>query len=244
MSKTLAPCGTLAAYRRGCHCDECRAANTARVRRQADAKGIGPVTLAPCGTKAARNRHRRNAEQCETCALTPRTIHPCGTWQSRRRHKRNGETCQACDIQAATPRPATRDTPAPCGTTTARQRHKRNGETCNECGPERTLKPCGTVAAAKRHRVHGEKPCDLCLQAERDRSEADRRAKGSKPTNTIPTADLIEELRFLLNAGEGEHRILQAVGYAGRAGTLRSRLTQAGEHTLAAQILNPWDLAA
>lgn len=275
MSKTLSPCGTIAAYRRGCRCAECRVANRARVRRQGAAKGINPVVLAPCGTKSARSRHRRNGETCEACAPAGHKVHPCGTWQSRRRHARRGEqcdmcanvlapcgtsaarrrharnneTCAACATSPREPAPITTKTRplAPCGTTQARQRHQRRGETCNECGPinqPRTLRPCGTVAAAKRHRVHGEKPCDACLQAERDRSETDRRAKGSKPSNTIPTADLIEEIRFLLNAGEGEARILSAVGYTGRAGTLRSRLTQAGEHTLAAQIFNPWDLAA
>jgi hypothetical protein len=56
--------------------------------------------------------------------------------------------------------------------------------------------------------------------------------------------ELITEARFLLNAGEGEARVLQALGYEGRAHSLRTRLTQAGEHTLATAILNPWDLAA
>ncbi|WP_328344860.1 hypothetical protein [Micromonospora sp. NBC_00421] len=40
----------------------------------------------------------------------------------------------------------------------------------------RTFKPCGTPAAARRHRTRGEKPCDLCMPAEREADRA-RRAK-------------------------------------------------------------------
>jgi hypothetical protein len=274
MSRTVAPCGTCASYRRGCRCDECRAANRDRVRKQAAAKGVKPRTLAPCGSKAAKSRHRRNGETCDACGPAGQETHPCGTWQSRRRHGRNGEQCDACahvlapcGTNAARRRHArnnetcptctkTRHKPAPkntkarplapCGSTQARQRHKRRGETCNECGPlnqTKELQPCGTVAAAKRHRVHGEKPCPPCLQAERDRSEAARRAKGSKITNTTPFDELIDEIQFLIMCGEGEQRILQATGYTGRAGTLRSRLTQAGQHNLANQVFG-YELAA
>lgn len=251
MSKEPPPCGTYPAYRRGCRCEPCRASNRERVRRQTLNKGAGPRVLAPCGTKAAKQRHRARGESCDTCAATSgRTVHECGTWQSRRRHKRNNETCTVCDNSKPTPKPRTQPRElAPCGTQAARKRHKRANDTvCDTCWPTRktpaprTLQPCGTIAAAKRHRYSGEPVCEPCLTAERDRATYERRQRGIPERLTLQ--ELIDEARFLLNAGEGEARILQATGYTGRAGTLRARLTQAGHHQLANQILNPWDLAA
>jgi hypothetical protein len=218
MSRELAVCGTLASYRRGCRCDDCRAANTARVRKHARAKGIQPVKLAPCGTNAAKNRHRRNGETCETCVPVRRETHPCGTWQSRRRHKRNNETCGVCATTARTV-PSTPRTTKP-----------------------RELKPCGTIAAAKRHFAHGEPVCEPCRRAVNEYDTQNRRARGIP--ERLTTEDLVTEARFLLNAGEGEARILNALGYTGRPHSLRTRLGKAGHHQLANQILNPWDLAA
>jgi hypothetical protein len=60
----------------------------------------------------------------------------------------------------------------------------------------------------------------------------------------VTTPELINEITFLLNAGEGEARILQAVGYVGRNKALRDRLHKANRHDLANRVLNPWDLAA
>jgi hypothetical protein len=255
MSKTVAPCGTCASYRRGCKCDDCRAANRDRVRKQAEAKGVKPVALAPCGSKAAKNRHRRNGETCPECAPVSQKIHPCGTWQSRRRHARNNETCTVCDASKTTHKaPLTPRELAPCGTPSAKRRHRNRGETCQTCtAPKpaptprnpRPLKPCGTEAALKRHYAHGEQPCDTCIEGarkqSRERGETLRRTKGIPQRATIE--DLITEIRFLINAGEGEHRILQATGYTGRNNALRTRLAAAGQHQLSAQIFG-WDLAA
>lgn len=190
---------------------------------------------AQCGTYEARRRHKRKNETCEKCGpIQPRQIAPCGTKQARERHRRNKETCTTCDD-------ARNITPlAPCGTPSARRRHRGRGETCDTCGPIREYKPrkhnpCGTEQAYKRHKYRGEEPCETCATAHNERT-------GHHSKITIE--DLIAEIRFLVNAGEGTHRILQATGYLGREGTLRSRLTQAGQHHLAQQALNPWDLAA
>jgi len=271
--RKVLPCGTAASYKRGCRCEPCTAAARERQRSQARSKGIKPRVVAPCGSKSAKARHKARGEQCEACAPTGHKHHPCGTWQARRRHARSGEscdvcalilapcgtsaarrrharnneTCATCTVTRPEPAPATtKNKPlAPCGTTQARQRHKRRDETCTECGPinqPKQVKPCGTPAALKRHRYHNDPPCDVCLKADRERAEVVRRAKGIP--EHITTEELIQELRFLLNAGEGTHRILTATGYKGREHSLRTRLGKAGHHQLAAQILNPWDLAA
>ena len=216
--KPAPPCGTYQAYRKGCRCEPCRATNRVRVRANARKKGVKPLVLAPCGTRAAKQRHRNNGESCDVCAMTGgRVIHECGTWQSRRRHARNNETCTVCDAS----KPVTKEPRAP--------------------REPKTPQPCGTAAAVKRHRYNNEPVCDLCRQADRERGETARREKGIPERITIE--DLIQEIRFLINAGEGEHRILQATGYVGRGHSLRTRLGKAGQHQLANQIFG-YELAA
>jgi hypothetical protein len=138
---------------------------------------------------------------------------------------------------------------APCGTTAARRRHDKNGEQCPTCGPIKRRpapQPCGTPAAFQRHKRAGQTPCEPCRVAYRQADAAKRR---KNPANTQPRSetnlnDLLNEIRFLLNAGEGEHRILQATGYQGRAKTLRGRLVTAGQQDLAQAVFNSWELAA
>lgn len=101
--------------------------------------------------------------------------------------------------------------------------------------------PCGTPAAYRRHIRHGETPCTTCVEAIR---EHDRNRKPRTTPPTLPKHNLIEEITFLLNAGEGTARILQATGYTGREHALRNRLYDYGQHHLATRIFNPWDLAA
>ena len=168
------------------------------------------------------------------------TLAPCGTRQARRRHKRNNTTCDVCDQAVKTPGG---NNLAPCGTAPARQRHKRRGETCTTCGPLQPVhppKPCGTAAAIKRHRYHSEPVCDVCKQGERARTSAASQAKGTK---RLTNAEFIEELTFLINAGEGQHRILTALGYQNKPDALHQRLYRAKRHDLTAQIFG-WDLAA
>ena len=167
---------------------------------------------------------------------------PCGSHNARRRHARNNETCTTCDN---TPRHQL----APCGTEAARRRHTANNQQCDTCGPRKTRpepQPCGTPAAFQRHRRHGQTPCEPCRAAYRAADAAKRR---KNPATTPPRSEtnlteLLNEIQFLLNAGEGEHRILQATGYEGRAKSLRCRLTKSGHHTLAMQVFNSWELAA
>lgn len=137
------------------------------------------------------------------------------------------------------------NSPAPCGTYTARRRHRRRGETCATCGNGKELQPCGTYGAYRRHRKAGEDACGPChaafLEYDRER-RAGRGAVAAKPF--LPSPVLIEEIRFLLNAGEGQQRIVTAMGYEGRAGVLRDRLYKLGEANLAQSIFAPWELAA
>ena len=149
-------------------------------------------------------------------------------------------------------RPHNTRTPAPCGTWTARRRHARNNQTCETChaakAPKtvpakpapRQLKPCGTNAAYQRHRRRNEH-CETCLTAQRDRDQANRRAKGIPPRLT--NAEFISELEFLISCGEGEQRILKALGYENRLHALHQRLYRTNRHDLAQQIFG-WDLAA
>jgi hypothetical protein len=241
-SRELAPCGTWASYRRGCRCESCTAANRDRQRAVSEAKGTRRVP-APCGTRSARRRHAAADETCETCAPGTKKPAPCGGHVARQRHKRRGETCTTCENAYKTNYRHT----APCGTPAAIRRHKKHGETCTTCGPitprqpRKPLQPCGTDAAIKRHRYRNEPVCETCKQGDRERGETLRRNKGVPERVTIE--DLITEIRFLINAGEGEHRILQATGYTGRNNALRTRLAAAGQHQLSAQIFG-WDLAA
>jgi hypothetical protein len=65
------------------------------------------------------------------------------------------------------------------------------------------------------------------------------------PYNRTPTPDLIEDITFLLNAGEGEQRILTATGYTGREQALKARLQKHGQTHLYHRITNNhWELAA
>jgi len=189
---------------------------------------------APCGTKNARRRHVRNNETCNTCQ-PPKQLAPCGTKQARRRHVTRGETCTTC-----TPKPRTL---APCGTISARKRHKARGETCEPCAPTIVIpQPCGTRAAYKRHYKNGEPPCDPCVQANRDATNERNRANGTKTRTTID--DLIEDITFLLNCGEGEHAILKATGYTTHPHSLRDRLQRHGRLDLYNRITNHYELAA
>jgi hypothetical protein len=132
---------------------------------------------------------------------------------------------------------------APCGTSAARKRHKKHGETCEPCTPKTvTPQPCGTRAAYKRHYAHGEAPCDPCIQANRDVTNERNRANGIQNRTTID--DLIEDIVFLLNCGEGEHAILKATGYLARPTSLRDRLQRHGRVDLYNRITNAWELAA
>jgi hypothetical protein len=107
----------------------------------------------------------------------------------------------------------------------------------------RTLKPCGTRAAYDRHTKEKTPYCDPCRQARRE-YRGQTKGKPRPNTNHTPTKDLLEEITFLLNAGEGTARILAATGYTGREKALRDRLAKHGQTHLANRILNPWELAA
>lgn len=171
------------------------------------------------------------------------TLAPCGTPNARRRHARKNETCETCGpLKHRLP-------PAPCGTRGAKDRHRRNNETCTTCGTPatRTPAPCGTPGAYRRHLRHGEPIDQACAQAARDKTNnrrRDRRKTPARAYTTTPLQDLIENITFLLNAGEGTGRILQATGYTGREDALRERLRGHGHGHLATRILNPWELAA
>ena len=211
----------------------------------------GHAPVAPCGTKSAKARHRRRGETCEACAPTQRAMQPCGTRASYKRGCRC-EPCIAANRADGRARAAaSRGTgsvagrkPAPCGTAQARRRHKRKGETCATCAESYKPQPCGTSAAYRRHQRANETPCQPCTDAYRAGKEKQRRNAGIQPRNTLTTDELVDEIRFLLGCGEGEHRILAAVGYAGRWKTLRGRLVQAGYADVADQVVMPWDLAA
>lgn len=111
------------------------------------------------------------------------------------------------------------------------------------------LQPCGTYGAAKRHQNRKEDMCDPCREAYNDaRREIERKrrlAKGQIPRlPSLKPADLLAEVQWLLNAGEGEQRILEATLYTGRPEALRQRLWDLKRPDLAAQIFTPWDIAA
>jgi hypothetical protein len=175
--------------------------------------------------------------------MSTRPLAECPSPAARKRHKRNNETCNTCDQAKRKPTPRH----APCGTPAARRRHRGKNETCDTCGPVDLTPvphPCGTYAAYRRHTKKGQQPCDPCTVAYRAHDEARRRARGIPARNHISIDDLITEVRFLIHAGEGEHRILEATGYTNRPHSLRARLTKAGHQDLTNAIFNQWDLAA
>ena len=184
----MQPCGTRAAYKRGCRCTPCTTAHREDQRARAAAYRAAHNMSTVGGRKPA----------------------PCGTAQARRRHKRKNETCQTCEAARPQPKPA---------------------------------HPCGTPAAYQRHKKRGEEACDPCTIAYRA-DQAARKRTTTQARNTLTTDELVDEIRFLLGCGEGEHRILQAIGYAGRWKTLRGRLVQAGYGDVADQVVLPWELVA
>jgi hypothetical protein len=106
----------------------------------------------------------------------------------------------------------------------------------------RQLLPCGTVAAERRHRRNNEPVCDPCRHA----ATKQRRKyfpETTAPRNHLTTPEFIEEVRFLINCGEGEHAILTALGYQGREKTFQGRLRKAGHQDLNIQLFG-WELAA
>jgi hypothetical protein len=105
-------------------------------------------------------------------------------------------------------------------------------------------KPCGTRAAYRRHRALNQQPCEPCTTANTAHSANERRKKGIPERTQTTTADLIEDIEFLLKAGEGECAILKATGYQGRTHSLRDRLSKAGRADLGTRIFNGWELAA
>lgn len=235
-NQTIAECGSPMARRR-------------HARKNETCETCGPLKhrapLAPCGTKQARDRHRRREETCEECNMLKtytQKLAPCGTSTARRRHRKRNEQCSVCDAAKK------RHDVAVCGTDSARKRHRRLGETCEACKPApRKVQPCGTPAAWRRHRRNNETPCQPCTDAihAHDQGRKKRPNKGIYTMGTQPTsAELIQEILFLLNAGEGEARILAATGYTGRAPSLRSRLSRERRNDLAARIFTPWELAA
>ena len=99
------------------------------------------------------------------------------------------------------------------------------------------LQPCGTPAAARRHRRRKETLDRACLDAEStDRYQ--RRQKNPRPT--IPTnTEIIDEVVFLLQCGEGEHAILKALNTTHTA--LHQRLYRAGRTDLNQRLFNHTD---
>jgi len=167
------------------------------------------TALKPCGTHAAKMRHYRKNETCDTCFPKRKTAE-CGTTGGYRLHQRRNEpACQPCK--------------------NARRDYERAGT------EPRPLQPCGTFAALKRHRRNGEKPCQACIEAERAYATERRRKRGiQEATNSAP---LIEEIEFLLACGEGEHRILQATGLT--RNNLSQRLHRNGRNDLYKAIFEP-----
>jgi hypothetical protein len=103
------------------------------------------------------------------------------------------------------------------------------------------LKPCGTLAAYKRHIARKEPVDPDCAEASRTYA-AERRRLTGKPTRvTLTETEYIEEIVFLLNCGEGEHAILQALGT--RQDALERRLHRAKRRDLIHRIFE-WKLAA
>jgi hypothetical protein len=187
--------------------------------------------------------------------LAPSDTGACGEYRGAMRHRRRGENyCEPCraataayDSARKTSQRRPRTNLAPCGTRAARRRHKDHNETCTTCGPINPRpepQPCGTPAAYQRHKRHGETPCEPCRTAYRQADAAKRRKPTTTPRSETNLNELLTEIRFLLNAGEGEHRLLTATVYQRRAKTLRCRLTKAGQHDLANQIFYNWELAA
>ena len=222
----------------------------------------GHRPVAPCGTKTARSRHRRRNETCEACKPAPRPVQPCGTRASYKR----GCRCEPCTTahredqrtRAATyrakgiptrPRKPKAPMPqgglplAPCGTAQARKRHKRRGEpNCDTCAGAYKPQPCGTSAAYRRHQRANETPCEPCTVAYRAGKEKQRRKQGIPPRDILTHEELTTEIEFLLRCGEGEARILQALGI--KRSSLTRRLQRAQRADLINRIFTPWDLAA
>lgn len=99
--------------------------------------------------------------------------------------------------------------------------------------------PCGTRASFKRGCR-----CEPCADASRAYTAGYRAKAGIRPRTSMTTQEIIHEIEFLLNAGEGTHRIITALGYLGKEQSLKSRLYRAGRTDLTNRILRMEEQAA
>lgn len=98
------------------------------------------------------------------------------------------------------------------------------------------MSKCGTHAGFQAHRKAGVEVCAPCRAARNEymRDLREQRARGvDGPLNQ---SELIIEAEWLLNLRQGEQRILAALGYTGREGTLSRRLRAAGRGDLTPRI--------
>jgi hypothetical protein len=105
---------------------------------------------------------------------------------------------------------------------------------------------CGEPAGHRRHRNRGEKPCDPCRLANQAAENERRRARragipptirerwdyaGPKPT---ATQAFLDEVAFLVDAGQGWHAITRALNTTPAA--LARRLTKHGRYDLTTRL--------
>ena len=88
---------------------------------------------------------------------------------------------------------------------------------------------CGTNRGYRLHLTLKQPTCEDCREA---RLIHDRTRKGLPLQGPMNTPELIEEVQRLVNYGEGEGRILEAVGYVGRVKSLKDRLRKHGRNDL------------
>jgi hypothetical protein len=98
---------------------------------------------------------------------------------------------------------------------------------------------CGTDKGYRAHLKAKEPTCDPRKMARNER----HRQYVNRGEPAITTTELAEEIRFLLNAGEGEMAILKATGYQNRPKTLHERLRRNG-HTDLNQRMFPQEVTA
>ena len=214
-SRTLQPCGTVAAYDR--HrgrgeepCQPCRAAKATYNRAFRDRKRRGEVSPPPplpspkpCGTVAAYKRHLKRGEViCLPCKIAVREY-------SRNRYA-EGRTILQTPLDESN-----------CGTTAGYQAHiKRKLPPCEPCKaakraynnarnrmrgmPERKVDPqlCGTIGGYRRHVREKEPACDACKAAARDDSTARRRQNGIGPPKTAQCGTRSGYLKHYRNGEE------------------------------------------
>jgi hypothetical protein len=90
------------------------------------------------------------------------------------------------------------------------------------------MSDCGTPRGYRAHLTRNEPTCRPC----KDAYNKHRHRQKGEPEPKMTAQEIIEEIERLLSYGEGEDRIVRALGYHHRPKSLKDRLSRNGRADL------------